>query len=254
MKDKLAILKKTSVATALAMAGPACWAQSSVTLYGIVDAGLLYTSKTLSPANGGNAGSQWALTDAGLAPSSFGITGREDLGGGLNASFDLESGYSTVTGGFNNSNGNLFGRQAWVALKGGWGELKAGLQYSPFFLALYETDARAFSQFGSGLVSYVNNVLATGIFNANSIAYSSPTVGGFHGSALFAFGGEAGELCRLSRRRDEPTAISQLHRYIFWLALLYAPYRSTFLSPQLKYLDLHKSDGTSIKVRYDEEY
>lgn len=178
--------------TALGMTGSSAWAQSSVTLYGIVDAAFLYTSKSLSPGSGVNSGAQWALVDSGALPSSFGIMGKEDLGGGISASFDLENGFSAVSGAFNDSNGNLFGRQAWVALKSNWGELKAGLQYSPFFLALYETDARAFSQFGSGLVSYVNNALATGIFNANAVSYTSPTVDGFRGSILFALGGQAG--------------------------------------------------------------
>ncbi len=167
-------------------------AQSSVTLYGVFDGGLLYTSKTLNPANGQSAGSTFAMYDGGLSPSRFGFRGVEDLGGGMKASFDLESGIDVGNGGFNNSNGNLFGRQAWVALDSNFGTVKAGLQFSPFFLAIDYTDARSFSLFGSGVVTYVDNVLATSVFNANAVSYTSPNIAGFTGSALMALGGQAG--------------------------------------------------------------
>ncbi|EKS71811.1 MULTISPECIES: porin [Caballeronia] len=167
-------------------------AKSSVTLYGVLDSGFLYTNKTLNSATGQNGGKQFSLIDAGLLASRFGIMGTEDLGGGLKLNFDLESGISAVNGGFSDSNGNLFGRQAWVALDGRFGEVKAGLQYSPFYLAIYETDPRAFWQFGSGVVNYADNVLATGTFSANAVSYTSPVFGGFSGSVMFALGGEAG--------------------------------------------------------------
>src|ERR1700748_1398138 len=76
---------------------PAAHEQSSVTLYGIVDASLIYTSKTLDPATGQNAGHQYSFTDSGLSGSRFGIRGAEDLGGGMRAIFQLESGISVAT-------------------------------------------------------------------------------------------------------------------------------------------------------------
>jgi predicted porin len=182
-----------ALGTVLLLSCGVAQAQSSVTLYGVVDGGLLYTSKTLNPANGQNAGSTWAMYDGGLVPSRFGFRGVEDLGGGLKASFDLESGIDVANGGFNNSNGNLFGRQAWIALESNLGVLKAGVQFSPFFYAVDQTDARSFSLFGSGLVNYVGSVLATSILNSNAVSYSSPTVAGFKGSAMIALGGQAGD-------------------------------------------------------------
>jgi predicted porin len=167
-------------------------AQGSVTLYGLVDGGLLYTSKTLNPTTGHNAGKQVSMIDSGESPSQFGLTGVEDLGGGLKAEFKLESGISVANGAFNNSNGNMFGRQAWVGLKSNLGEFKAGLQFSPFFLALYELDPRGLPLFGSSIVNYVDNVIATGVFNANAVSYTSPVIAGFQGNVMFAFGGEAG--------------------------------------------------------------
>lgn len=171
--------------------GGAAYAQSSVTLYGLVDGGLLYTSKTANGA-GQNEGHQFSAIDSGEAPSQWGLTGTEDLGGGLKATFKLESGINLMTGGFNDSNGNFFGRQAYISLESPYGTAKAGVQFSPFFLSLYETDPRAMSQFGSGLIVYVDNLLVTGIFNGNAISYTSPTVYGFQGSAMLALGGEAG--------------------------------------------------------------
>jgi predicted porin len=177
-------------AAGLMMSGLA-HAQSNITLYGILDGGLLYTNKTAG-ANGQNAGHQFSAIDSGSLPSQFGLTGTEDLGGGLKASFKLESGISVMNGGFNDSNGNMFGRQAYVALANPFGQVKVGLQFSPFFLSLLDTDPRRFSQFGSGLVSYAGNIAGTGAFNANAISYASPTIGGLQGSVMLALGGSAG--------------------------------------------------------------
>ncbi|MGF6870938.1 porin [Paraburkholderia sp. MM5477-R1] len=168
------------------------YAQSSVTLYGIVDTGLLYTSRTLDPSTGHNAGHQFSFISGGVGPSLFGLRGTEDLGGGTQAIFALESGIDMANGGFNDSNGNLFGRQAWVGVTGGFGTVKAGLQYSPFALSIIAMDPRNTSSFGSGGPLYIGNVFVTGVFNANAVSYTSPTIAGFQGSALFAFGGMPG--------------------------------------------------------------
>jgi predicted porin len=175
------------------LAGANAYAQSNVALYGIVDAGIVYTSKTFDSSTGATQGKQWLMRDSGLSASRFGIKGTEDLGGGVKANFNLESGIDVANGGLNNSNGNLFGRQAWVSVSANCGEVKAGLQYSPFFWAIVASDARNFSQFGSGLVTYADAVLGTSIFTSNAVSYTTPTVAGFTGSALVALGGAAGD-------------------------------------------------------------
>ncbi|SAK76662.1 porin [Caballeronia ptereochthonis] len=167
-------------------------AQSSVTLFGVLDAGLLYTSKTLDPITGQNAGKQFSMIDGGEYYSQFGMVGTEDLGGGYKAKFRLVSGFSLGNGGLLHCNGNLFGCEAWVGIGGPPGEIKLGLQFSPFFLAVYDSDPRSLSLFGSGSVPLVDNVLGTGIFNANSISYTSPVLSGLQASVLYAFGGQAG--------------------------------------------------------------
>jgi predicted porin len=167
-------------------------AQSNVTLYGVVDGGLLYTSKTLNTVTGQNGGKTFAMNDSGLTSSRFGLKGGEDLGGGLKVNFNLESGINISNGGYADSNGNFFGRQAWVALDGKFGTFTAGLQFSPFFIALVESDPRGFTQFGSGLVNLIGSVGGTSIFTSNAVSYTSPNIAGFVGKALFAFGGAAG--------------------------------------------------------------
>jgi len=181
-----------TVGLALSAASGLASAQGSVTLYGVIDGGFLYASKTANGSDPNSGlGKQYSMITGGKNPSVFGFTGSEDLGGGTKAEFKLESGFSTVNGGFADCNGNFFGCQAWVAIDNSrWGVVKTGLQFSPFFLSVYETDARAFSLFGSGVVNYVDQVLGTGIYTANSISYSSPSIAGFEGSALFAFGGD----------------------------------------------------------------
>ncbi|MCP3713204.1 porin [Paraburkholderia sp. CNPSo 3274] len=166
-------------------------AQSSVTLYGIVDGGLLYLSKTRN-ASGGNGGKFFGFTDSGQMPSLFGLSGDEDLGGGLHAEFKLESGINIANGGLNDSNGNLFGRQAWVGVRGNFGTVRAGLQYSPFFNSVYALDPRNMSQLGSSLVPFIDSTVVTAIFTANALTYTSPVLGGLQGSVMFAPGGVAG--------------------------------------------------------------
>jgi predicted porin len=168
------------------------YAQGSVMLYGILDDALSYASKTLDSSTGREAGHQIAVVDGQMFGSRFGMTGVEDLGGGVKASFKIESGINIANGSIGNSNGNLFGRQAWLQLGGNFGSVTTGVQFSPFVLALIESDARQASDFGSIAPIYVGSVITTGLFNSNAITYSSPTFGGLQGSVMLALGGEAG--------------------------------------------------------------
>lgn len=179
-----------SVASMLAMSSSA-YAQSSVTLYGSADASLLYTSRTYN-GPGSNGAHQFAFSDGGLWPSTFGLRGVEDLGGNMQAMFALESGIWMGTGGYGNSNGEFFGRLAWVGLGGPFGSIKAGLQYSPFFQAAFETDPR-FSDFGGGLAWYLDNVVLTGLSNPNAVTYTSPEIAGLQTTLQFALGGTPGD-------------------------------------------------------------
>ncbi|MBN3796605.1 porin [Burkholderia sp. Ac-20392] len=185
--------KKTILVLGVSILPAWTWAQSSVTLYGTLDTGFLYTSKTRNAATGGNSGKQFGLINGGLEPSNFGLLGQEDLGGGMKVTFKLENGFSVANGGNDNSNGNFFGRQAWLALSGRYGELKAGVQYSPFVLAIYESDPRNAGQFGTAFSVYADQTFV-GTFNPNAITYTSPQIAGFSARAMYAPGGVAGDI------------------------------------------------------------
>src|SRR5437868_3826129 len=117
-------MNKTLIAAASATAlfAPLAHAQSSVTLYGLIDAGIAYTNNV-------NGGSQWRMTTGTINGSRFGLRGTEDLGGGLKALFVLENGFNANNGALG-QDGKLFGRHAYVGLsRSGFGTLTLGRQY-----------------------------------------------------------------------------------------------------------------------------
>ncbi|WP_245616645.1 porin [Paraburkholderia acidipaludis] len=188
-------MTKGIAVSALLLACGLAKAQSNVTLYGLLDEGLLYSSKTQSqPSPSVQAGPHQIsmLNGGGMVPSIFGVNGSEDLGGGYKATFKLESGISLSNGGFSNTNGGLFGRFAWVGLEGPIGALRLGLQMSPFEYAIADSDVLGLALFGGPEVSYSDYAFATGTFVANAITYTSPKIGGLTASAMFAPGGVAG--------------------------------------------------------------
>jgi predicted porin len=116
----------------------ASYAQSAVTLYGIIDTGVEYVTN-VGPHK---ASSVHVPTLTASVPSQWGVRGKEDLGGGLNAVFVLESGFAPGQGTLNQG-GRLFGRQAYVGLSGRWGTLTLGRQYSQIFWAVLTGDTLA---------------------------------------------------------------------------------------------------------------
>lgn len=113
-------MKKTLLALAALAATSASFAQSTVTLYGVVDASV----ESVNVANGANKGTVTRVSSGNLATSRIGFKGTEDLGGGLKAKFTLESGIAVDTGAANTT--RFFDRNAWVALGGGFGEVRVG--------------------------------------------------------------------------------------------------------------------------------
>src|ERR1700742_4459947 len=102
-------MKKISLAILLMAGGSGtAMAQSSVTLYGIVDEGIMFN-------NNARTGQQYALVSGSESGSRWGLRGTEDLGGGLSTIFVLEGGFNSSTGALG-QNGDIFGRQAYVGL------------------------------------------------------------------------------------------------------------------------------------------
>ncbi|MFT4065588.1 porin [Paraburkholderia sp.] len=180
------MMRRTLIAGVLFGLSMSAMAQSSVTLYGILDSSLLYQNRTVSGHSG------VAFVDGAYLPSVYGIRGREDIGNGYAVNFNLQGGFSTGTGALGDSNGGIFGRAATIGLSGPFGDVKFGLQFSPFFLAVTNGDPRGMPQFGSQLVQYFQQFGITGIFDSNAIVYTTPSFYGLVGAVEYAVGGVAG--------------------------------------------------------------
>jgi len=220
-------MKKSLIAMAVMAAAGAASAQSSVTLFGIVDATISHYSVAGGQHN-------TILTNSGYNSSRLGFRGTEDLGGGMAASFWLEAGLNNDNGsnGTTNTNNTLggssggggltFGRRATVSLSGGWGELRLGRDYVPTFW-----NTTIFDPFGTNgvgttltqkaktttlaptLVPFANVPVfspltqvaandANAVRASNMIGYFlPPNLGGIYGQVNYAFsevanGGDAG--------------------------------------------------------------
>ncbi|NIE65243.1 porin [Burkholderia sp. Ax-1719] len=126
---------RIAAGAALLGASAAACAQSSVTLYGIVDTGIEYVSHA-------NAVGDAVVRMPGITgemPSRWGVRGREELGGGWRAIFALESGFNMRSGTLNQG-GRMFGRQAWVGFDTPYGALTFGRQYTMTFWAIADAD------------------------------------------------------------------------------------------------------------------
>src|ERR1700722_20354845 len=121
----------SSLSLALLGAAGAAHAQSSVTLYGVLDDSIQYVNNVnVSGSNKSSVG----LAAGNLQGNRWGLKGTEDLGGGLKAVFQLENGFSPNSGAMGSYNGSskLFGRQAFVGLSSDqFGTVTIGRQYDP---------------------------------------------------------------------------------------------------------------------------
>jgi predicted porin len=186
------IMKKIALSMlslALIGAAGAAHAQSSVTLYGIIDTSLTYVN------HAAGSKSLWSIsnTNSGdLSGSRWGLKGQEDLGGGLAAIFQLENGFDPGSGKFNQG-GREFGRQAYVGLQSKqYGTVTLGRQYDPLVdLVQGITEDNYFgSVFATpGDVDNYDNSSRTN----NAVRYLSPIYGGFQVEGMYAFGGVAGK-------------------------------------------------------------
>jgi predicted porin len=178
-------MKKTALGGAIAMIGclacHAATAQSNVTIYGIVDSGVVYTNN--ANAAGNSAVKVPSLTSS--FPSRLGFRGTEDLGDGLQAVFVLESGIGMDTGTMGQGN-RLFGRQANVGLKGSYGTLTLGRQNNMTFLATLKSDVLGPNLFSiSSIDPYIPNARSD-----NAIGYLG-TFSDFTVGATYSFGRDA---------------------------------------------------------------
>jgi predicted porin len=180
-----------AIAVLLAATAASATAQSNVTVYGLLDTGLVYTTNV--NAAGDSVTKMPSLT--GSFPSRLGFRGTEDLGGGLQAVFTLETGLGVDTG--NMGQNRLFGRQASVGLKGKFGEIALGRQINMTYLATQKSDVMGPNLFSiSSIDLYLpnarsdNSIFYLGRFNDVVVGATYST-----GRDTSAAGGPAGTNC-----------------------------------------------------------
>lgn len=172
-------MKFTKALLAIAtLVASSAYAQSTVTLYGVIDTGFVYE-------NGGPKGSSVKLESGVSSGSRIGFKGSEDLGGGMSAIFTLEAGLLVDTGGLD-QNGLLFGRQSFVGLSGGFGSVTMGRQYTPIYNALIAVDPFA-NNYG-GAAGQLMSAEKAGTRSNNTAMYSSPQWNGVSTQLAYGFG------------------------------------------------------------------
>jgi predicted porin len=203
-------LKSYSLAVLIAFSAVA-HAQSSVTLYGVLDSGLLYqsTSAATFQPTARNQGHVYELKDGGIYSSFWGLKGSEDIGGGYKITFKLQGTFNTTNGksGLSDTPGAtaLFNQYATIGATGPFGTFDAGRQIVPMIYAMAETDVRGAQYFGSILTAWLGINQAAGwpgtstnapigaLYDSNALVYTSPK---FYGTTLaleYAPGGVAGQ-------------------------------------------------------------
>jgi predicted porin len=221
-------------AVAFAICGSA-WAQSSVTLYGLLDAGITYTNHEDSSSGKGAA---IQFQSAVAQSNRWGLRGVEDLGGGLKAIFTLESEFDLATG--QELGGALFGLQSFVGLTGNWGSITLGRQYD--FIGYYFPAYAIGANTPAGLLAWslpadapggytLDNRIWGDLIN-NAVKYESPVIGGFTFGAMYGFGNVAGSLGANSSSN-------------FYVSYAHGPF-----SAAISYLSLHDVTPTANSVEY----
>ncbi|WP_321794672.1 porin [Caballeronia sp. J97] len=161
------------------------FAQSSTTLYGIVDEGITYSNNQAGHAN-------YQMSSGNIQGSRWGLKGQEDLGGGYQAVFNLENGFDVGSGKLGQG-GREFGRKAYVGLSSPYGTVTLGRQYESTvdFISPYVSN----EIWGGGLFIHANDMdLTDGTVRVdNAIKFKSVDYAGFNFGGLYSFGGQPGQ-------------------------------------------------------------
>lgn len=204
-------MKKTLIALA-AVAATSAFAQSSVTLYGVLDIGYKATEQK---AAAGLVNKTSGVHDGGLAGPRIGFRGTEDLGGGLKANFVIEQGINLTTGNLFSQRAAAAGpqtldaasvaplgdgsdataystatnRQSYIGLEGGFGEVRAGYQYNNSYTV---STLSGYSLGSEGLYGadayHTHGIAGVGGTRGNGLTYLSPVfAGGFKVTAQYGF-------------------------------------------------------------------
>jgi predicted porin len=198
-------MKKSLVALAVLAASGASFAQSTVSVYGLLDVWV----GSVKTEGGGTSLTQTKLDSGGVSTSRWGLTGSEDLGGGLKTNFKLEQAIAVDSGA-----GSGFSRYAYVGFSGGFGEVKFGKTGTAYDDVSGASDA----MFDSVALAPMNLILTSTTYNwnpANTIYYASPSVSGFAGAFSYSLGENKGAAVAptltVNGRTADATSITSLN-------------------------------------------
>ncbi|MGF6574426.1 putative porin [Paraburkholderia sp. GAS333] len=180
----LAVSATLSVTSVIGFASSAS-AQTSVTLYGVIDEGINYTNNV-------GRGHVYELASGFAQGSRWGLSGAEELGGGLKAIFQLENGFDLSSGRLEQG-GRMFGRQAFVGLSSAqYGTLTFGRQYDSLVDYLAQTTANG--NWAGQLFShpYDNDNTDNSFRLDNTVKYTSPSLAGFQFGGTYSFSNDVG--------------------------------------------------------------
>ena len=225
--------KCTLLAAAMSLLTGTVYAQSSVTVYGILDVGV----EGLTNASG-TAESSHSLTrmaSGNLSGSRLGFRGTEDIGGGNSALFTLEQGFNLDTG-VSVQGGRLFGRQAFVGLKGSYGQVTLGRQQNTMYDLLIKYDPMGFANY-SALTH--DDVL---VGRADNVIKYTGTFGPLTATAFYSFGRDTVETLSDTTFAGEVPGNPKVARNIggglnyesgpFGIALVYDQYQGNTIETQ----------------------
>lgn len=163
----------------LCLSSASAMAQSTVTIYGIVDAGVSYKDA--------GAGKVWGLDSGMNSDSRLGFKGSENLDGGMKANFNLEMGFKLDSG---VADSTLFARTAWVGLASeDFGSVELGRHKSLTYIYGSQIDP-----FMDGLLGKTHLMFKINNRRDNSVTYISNNVNGFSAAAQYGFGEKVGTM------------------------------------------------------------
>jgi predicted porin len=182
-------MKKSLLTLAVIAASGSAAAQSTVTLYGIADSYVRYS--TTDKGNGTASLAKSEVGTGGINTSRWGLKGSEDLGGGLKANFRLEEGFSLDTGAGQTkdfaSAPQAFARESWVGFSGGFGEVKLGKTWTPFDDVMGVSDG----MFNAVSMSPMRVAFSSENYRdtiSNTIYYATPKFSGLAAAASYSAG------------------------------------------------------------------
>ena len=171
-------MKKSLLALAALAASGAAMAQSSVTLYGVIDTGIAYVN---------GAENLYGLTEeGGNVKNRLGFRGTEDLGNGLKATFNLEAGFAADTGAGKQGGTLAFNRTSTIGLEGAFGTVRLGKMQNSSYVAMNRYDA--FADTGIGGSRAWSGDYSAAIRPGNTVSFTTANYSGFKVGVDYGFG------------------------------------------------------------------